>query len=1253
MSLCCIDQSLRHSCRTTSSTSFQARTVDGPERWNGTQIAVGSQTFLDADSMVLDVWSQQHNQNYYCGKTEALAKWDPSEIIGVCSAVDDPSTLLRCLWPTNSVITASPPCISWSRGGKLQGLDCTSGFAAFEAVQLVELQQPLLLFLECADEIIAHAHFKLLQAALKILGYALVWQQVVPLHQLTHNSRTRWLAIWKRADVPCQAFDTTVIPRAPPLSPWHSPLNCFWLPEDLKQQLVLKPEARECYANPQFLPPAKRVRLTEGTGLEVLLKRVPPANEALPTLCCSYSKQHEIEAAHLSDKGIFASLVQCGDDFAFLSPLSFVSLFGSTGKVVLPCDVHQAFHVLGNAIAQPHALLALAIGLVSLSNAPVSILALVQECWHDRLTAENAFVHRSEQWLTVQKADAFFRQLNFRFLALPNPDIRYLSVRTTLSESAISRDTSVAADATLLAALQQILVLDECDPSPFQFRAPANRDAVLHRVETAFQEFDLVQCFWKDICFASFAKGGPLFAETCPPPDELPPTVPFSAHEDEEPKVIECTPWSFDDLRRHLSFHEALAFVEHLFKVLKDGGASKCVAALAWEAPPVLFAIELDKTDPLGCAQSQIDVLFPGKFHVFLAPGRVKKIADGPLVIVRPVDHQHDAFVVFVEIAPTTCVFLKAIPKCIDANTIVITAHGRHRIVTHNFRVATTSMLCYTGDIFVIEKLDTRPVVAAGHHLDQPAAFLPAGASFPQRVAFSVATHGWAASDELHNALRILQILAPEFLQAFGFQQWNTAINEFDEGTYEETSFAPQGRTCLMLQVASHWALVEVVREPRGTKISIRGLPQQLAQRAAFITCRLIDLAPHRAILDFDFIRPPEHMCGWTIIFQLFTQAGVLDHLPDASYFWNILTTEEHRLINDMLIASQHQWTLARADPVLRGFAFQMRLDFFCQLALKGRDNDPVTDLPLDPIFPRGNPDTGATPSVLPGPPLSVRLPPAEAATQTELEHVILQRLQACTSNPGWLFSDSLDYHCELLRLLIPNTLFAAPARWDQTTRQISFINGFSCSTASYERIIVPILWEQHWVLCEFHRESWDYHVVVRGPRALRQHSGHLAADASFALLRAECAIHVTFVCVTPPQHLCGWALLFDLYRRFGTLLPQPSPSLLNDLRVGDQAQWFVWIHDAAIQQWGHDIDPALRAFASAGLLLHFDRIRQARIPQDYFAAGAVDPPTPTPGAVDPLTVHDPWAKRAPPSRWEDLHLGKSHPFFDEKNVQL
>ncbi|CAK9057172.1 unnamed protein product [Durusdinium trenchii] len=116
-------------------------------------VTCGSQVSVDADAMVLETWSKQHGYEHYVGTTSPFSGWDPTEHIGICTQVSDKTLLRRCLWPSNAISTVSPPCVSWSRGGKREGLNCTSGFAAFDAVQTLEAQQPLLIFFECADEV--------------------------------------------------------------------------------------------------------------------------------------------------------------------------------------------------------------------------------------------------------------------------------------------------------------------------------------------------------------------------------------------------------------------------------------------------------------------------------------------------------------------------------------------------------------------------------------------------------------------------------------------------------------------------------------------------------------------------------------------------------------------------------------------------------------------------------------------------------------------------------------------------------------------------------------------------------------------------------------------------------------------------------------------------------------------------------------------------------------------------------------------
>ena len=76
-----------------------------------------------------------------------------------------------------------------------------------EMITLAEIQQPLLLFLEGADSTVYHEHFPILEALLNLIGYHKVWQQVVRQHQLSHNHRSRWLAVWARLDLGLQPHE--------------------------------------------------------------------------------------------------------------------------------------------------------------------------------------------------------------------------------------------------------------------------------------------------------------------------------------------------------------------------------------------------------------------------------------------------------------------------------------------------------------------------------------------------------------------------------------------------------------------------------------------------------------------------------------------------------------------------------------------------------------------------------------------------------------------------------------------------------------------------------------------------------------------------------------------------------------------------------------------------------------------------------------------------------------------------------------
>ena len=85
-----------------------------------------------------------------------------------------------------------------------------------------------------------------------------------------------------------------------------------------------------------------------------------------------------------------------------MDPLVFVSLFGTTDSIALPTVLRTAFHQIGNAISQKHALVALLFAVESIAGDPVQKLALVQQCWEERLTSDKAMIRVCDDMYVLQ-----------------------------------------------------------------------------------------------------------------------------------------------------------------------------------------------------------------------------------------------------------------------------------------------------------------------------------------------------------------------------------------------------------------------------------------------------------------------------------------------------------------------------------------------------------------------------------------------------------------------------------------------------------------------------------------------------------------------------------------------------------------------------------------------------------------------------------------------------------------------------------
>ena len=190
------------------------------------------------------------------------AVWHPTEHVGVCGHIQDPSisNLLRA--QCNLLQTMSPPRQSWSRGGKQMGLDDPNGFSFLDALCVAARCQSNVLMAECADEIVKHAHRPFFQAYARVLGLKMVFSQATPYHAVVNHSRTRWLGVWIRADISASAFDFPLKPMVVPETSWDHQAHEFRNPSIWAQQLLLRPSEREFYDREDLLPTAKRSKLT-------------------------------------------------------------------------------------------------------------------------------------------------------------------------------------------------------------------------------------------------------------------------------------------------------------------------------------------------------------------------------------------------------------------------------------------------------------------------------------------------------------------------------------------------------------------------------------------------------------------------------------------------------------------------------------------------------------------------------------------------------------------------------------------------------------------------------------------------------------------------------------------------------------------------------------------------------------------------------------------------------------------------------
>ena len=1197
-------------------------------------IGVGCQMFVDHDPAVMECCARTHGLTVTHGPSvPAIREWKSMKAL--CTHVADFTICHHLDFFDNLVVTMSPPCISWCRGGKRQGLNCAAGYAFQEAIEMIEVSQPIAVFGECADTTPEHEHFGLVEASLKVIGYKRVWQQVVQAHTLTHNMRTRWLFTWIRNDVSGTLVDASFVLRAPPLTLWNSPTHTLWTPPSLVDQLSLSSQLLDFYSDIDFLPPAKRSRLVSACPDQVLHARIVTSDDPLPTLCSSYTRQHDLQVEHLRNKGVFAFLMQHDDGVRFVDPLRFIPIFGTTSKCVLPKSACDAFHFLGNAIIVPHALLCLCVGFSSFLNQSVDPVAEVATCWRHRLTSHHAIVQELEDYIVVWPWDDFCSQIKCQ------------------SPSSVDFGLGISVQPAHAAKLSLRLPVDFTgeDIALQVLGIPSYMCAFVtmsHECSEPVKGLSLRQLQRESHSWVLCMKNTIIAKITIDPPrfeaDVVPPTLPYAILSSPETADASCEPIvsslpDFAQLCDQPGFFDVLVVLEACANKQRWAFPRLNSFLLGWENPPVVIECIVAEHSEAFLRALMTSPRFSGRFRVSRV---LKHSSDSEIFIVLPEG-----------LAPTTALVLLElddlhvrmrpcrVPSCLDSSIDFHVDSVPMRISHHNGNVVETGIQIHSTDSDVLSLVPKSGIHCGGHPSSVRIPPLENSATFLERCEWATNTFGWAATDELHYAMKDCTEGSDT---AFVVTYWNKEQAYLENGPFGHLDFLANGTTWCAILFESHWIAADVHRNGDKASIDIRGTDPQIARLLAHEIARRIDLHPQRVPFSVANNLMPDDMCGWEALFHWYRSRSCEFVLPDFDAFLYLDETKQDA-IWQVMNTSFEDWQNAGASTAVRNFAWVIRFNFMVMLASLDQPLSQSHEGPLLAMFgcqtvcePPSNQEQAV-----------VHVPHPNAS-----DSKLVERLNALSSTGGLLPSDLYDDMLDLLRLSRNDILFAPPARWNPQQNAFCFFNDHTCDFRPFHHIHLPILSAQ-WIQCEIMRTQSHALAIISVPAQDIQLPSLALHIAQWLELPPD-NLHITAI-QNVQSDLSAWFHLLHLFCRYGVHLSQPSPAQHFVLAHHQHA----WLISEVLRHAHHDWIRAgaaadLRTFANHAMSLFVYKLTQNKGIQHYAAGGAAEgsstsdkkqPPQASQSNQDPWLKSDPWQikKKMPQTRWEDLLLLDDHPF--------
>ena len=977
----------------------------------GIGLHFADELYVDSSEDVMKLWSFKHGKAFHLPPFRPLTKCALDQHTGLLADVSDFRIMHHFCGQYNHAMTMSPPCISWSKGGLMKGLNCQEGWDFVNAIGLAAIAQPVIILLECADELRNHKHGCFVFHLLKTLGFRNVWDQVVESHQLTAAFRTRWLSVWARANVESKAFPPIFKLMTKLRVPWNHAMYDFCFPSTIRNQIRLTPSEKVTYGDQWLLPPAKRVKLNGRCSVDdVLNARIPSPHEPLPTLCASYSAQHLLAKEHLQHRGIYAALIDSDEGWQFLDPFRWAALLGATEKVILDVKIAAAFKTLGNAISIPHAALAWLIAFVAVTDLDINIQEQIQQIWDMRLTVDTAIVVIDDEYMVLIPTIDFAQNLKIgRHLKHPTGSCSVCIIPQC--------DASLLAQVPPTWNANRLLVDLEIIPPHLQKVVAYNCTHVNAEKTWTLLKMKSIASSWT-VNIGSTVILNLQFNDD-DPNAIVSPTLDFELkdphHEPPTKPASHCnlTFPSFDALVMQPIYMNVLKLLEEQ-STLPDSARKHCVHIAL---PDIQTVAQI--CIPLDCKQSLTEnicnAMSPGSTPDFIGKPAValQSSPDMHLMLVSfasPPDH----IPVIVEQIPSGFIVPCWFPRLITPVCTLDAGPFGLALKWHNSCVPSTeyNIQLKPGDVLTFESVYNDATIAAGghHSLTHPPT-LQVGASFTQRCEFATNTDGWLATDELEHGMQELQWSKPDSVLFQGPALWSTQETSFKRGNLFDIKPPNKPHVIMPVLVDTHWSVIEIARQQDAITIRLIGFAPSMVSRVKTIIACLLE--PPLAAITFVEVPFPTitHMCGWQHLFNWYVKCRMKDSIPDCSSAYLTLPKECQDMIDDVMQDSIHAWTTTAAPTALVQFASNFRKNFLVNLA-RGGVQHPVVTTPLHSRAP--------PPEAMPNMTFS-------AAANSSVDQQIVHRLRQYNEQPGWLGSDELDSCLNLVRPCVSTTYFPPP----------------------------------------------------------------------------------------------------------------------------------------------------------------------------------------------------------------------------------